>query len=400
MSILVFLLLGYAGASDPLFEEMVRIRRHLHQHPELSNREDGTRDYLRAQLQAAGFTRIETMANTGLRVVYDTGKPGPVVAFRADIDALPVDEQTGLPFASRNQGVMHACGHDLHAAILFGAALSIRQNPDLTGVFVFLFQPAEEGPPPGEEGGASLMIADGALNDPTPEVIFGLHVLGSMPVGVVGTKPQGIMARADRFLITINGKQAHGSAPQNGVDPIYLGAELVSQAQSIVSRKVDARDPVVVSFGSFQAGNRFNIIPASAELRGTIRTFNPETGDRVPQVLDAILNGLTRAHDATYEFQNETLCPSTQNDPDWTRKAVAMLGAGGIEVQSVEPAMFAEDFAFYAQQVPGVYFFLGAGGDGRSDIHKPDFKPDEEAMKRGLAMWLTLAEQISRGATP
>ena len=397
---LVFLMamfLGSGGVQDQL-ETMVSIRRHLHQNPELSNREFKTRDFLKEQLQKAGFEHVEDMAKTGLRVVYDTGKPGPVLAFRADIDALPVTERTGLPFSSANKGVMHACGHDVHTAILFGTALTIKADKSLGGTFIFLFQPAEEGPPPGEEGGAALMIRDGALANPKPDVIFGLHCMGYLQVGQIGYRAGGIMARADRFRITIKGKQAHGSAPHQGIDPIYVGSEVVTAAQSIVSRRVDSRDPVVVSFGEFNGGQRFNIIPETASLTGTIRTLNPETGDRIPQLLDGILEGITKANGATYQFENETMCPSTQNDPEWTAKVVDVFKKGGFDAVAVAPMLAAEDFAYFAENVPGVYFFLGVCETGQcANIHSPEFNPSEKALTVGASAFHALAKAFAGG---
>ena len=394
----VFLLSLMAGddVQVPFWDEMVKIRRHLHQYPELSNREFETYAFLKRELTAAGFERIETFANTGLRVVHDTGKPGPVIAFRADIDALPVQERTGLPFASVRPGIMHACGHDIHTGILFGTALAIKNDPNLTGTFVFLFQPAEEGPPPGEEGGAALMIAEGALDDPKPEVIFGLHGMGFLKLGTIGYRVGGIMARADRFHLSIRGKQAHGSTPNLGIDPIYTASQVVSAAQSIISRRTDARDPVVVSFGEFNAGQRFNIIPSEAKLTGTIRTLNLETGDRIPQLLDQVIAGVTQAHGATYSFENETMCPSTQNDPEWTRKAVAALQDGGFNIKQVEPVLAAEDFAYYAERIPGVYFFLGVcEGSNCANIHSPDYNPSEKSLAVGSQFFVHLARTFA-----
>jgi len=384
------------GGVEDHWDQMISIRRHLHENPELSNREHMTQTYLRQKLEAAGFTQIEVMAKTGLRVVYKTGKPGPTIAFRADIDALPVTENTGLPFRSKNEGVMHACGHDAHTAILFGAALAIKNDPSLNGQFVFLFQPAEEGPPPGEKGGASLMVADGCLENPKPEVIFGLHGMGYIKTGVIGYKTDGIMARADRFFLTIKGKQAHGSTPQNGIDPIYIAAEVVSAVQSIVSRRTDARDPVVVSFGEFNAGQRFNIIPGEAKLSGTIRTMRRETGDQIPQLLEQIAAGITSAHGASYVFENETMCPSTQNDPQWTDRVVAASRAAGFEMAPVEPVLAAEDFAFFADRIPGVYVFLGVCDTGDcANIHSPEYNPSEKAMKVGANYFYNLAKSFA-----
>ncbi len=385
--------------SDAYYDEMVAVRRHLHQHPELSNREVKTRDYLESKLREVGFTRIERMAKTGLRVVYETGKPGPVLAFRADIDALPVTEATDLPFKSKVDGVMHACGHDIHTGALFGAALAVKNDPDLTGTFVFLFQPAEEGPPPGEEGGAPLMIAEGALDNPRPDVIFGFHTMGNLPLGQVGYRAGGIMARADRFYLKVEGKQAHGAAPHEGIDPIVTAAGIVSLAQTVVSRRSDARDPVVLSFGEFNAGQRFNIIPQTASLSGTIRTLDVETGDKIPQMLDQVIAGVTAAHGAKYHFENETMCPSTQNDTAWTERAVAALKQAGFATQSVAPVMAAEDFAYFTERIPGVYFFLGVcDQDACENIHSPRYQPAEESLKYGARLFHTYARAFGKGS--
>lgn len=395
---LLTLLMVFSG-TDAYYNQMVTIRRHLHENPELSNREFQTQAFLRSKLHEAGFQQVEIMAKTGLRVVYDTGKPGRVIAFRADIDALPVTENTGLPFSSKNKGVMHACGHDIHTAILFGAALAIKDDPNLTGKFVFLFQPAEEGPPPGEEGGAPAMIADGALENPKPDVIFGLHGMGFLELGTIGYKEGGIMARADRFFLTINGKQTHGSTPNLGIDPIYIGSEIVTAAQSIVSRRTDSRDPVVLSFGEFNSGQRFNIIPQTAKMSGTIRTLKVETGDLIPQLLDQVISGIAAAHGATYAFENETMCPSTQNDPSWTQKSVKALEDGGFTVTGVAPVLAAEDFAYYAEKIPGVYLFLGVCETGDcANIHSPEYNPSENAMKVGSAYFLHMARTFSGDA--
>ena len=393
----LWLFTGPSGLpTDQYYDQMVEVRRHLHRFPEVSNREFKTRDYLEEQLKSAGFERIERMAKTGLRVVYDTGRPGRVIAFRADIDALPVTEQTGLPFASQNPGVMHACGHDLHTAILFGTALAIKNNPELSGTFIFLFQPAEEGPPPGEDGGAPLMIADGALANPKPEVIFGLHTMGNLPLGTIGVRAGGIMARADRFYLTVTGKQAHGSAPHQGIDPIVTAAAIVTQAQTIASRRIDSRDPVVVSFGEFKGGQRFNIIPEEVKLSGTIRSLSPEIGDQIPLLLDQIISGITGAHGAKYTFENETMCPSTQNDAAWTGMAVNALNQAGFRTKTVAPVMAAEDFAYFAEQIPGVYFFLGVCEDEScANIHSPLYQPSESALKIGAGMFYTYAKAFS-----
>lgn len=391
----LFSLIFLSSGTDAYVDQMVAIRRHLHQYPELSNREVATQAFLKEQLQAAGFDVIVPLAGTGLKVVYDTGRAGPVLAFRADIDALPVLETTGLPYASQNAGVMHACGHDIHTAILFGTALAIKNDPDLGGVFVFLFQPAEEGAPPGEEGGASVMVAQGALDHPRPLAIFGLHGMAWLPVGKVGFRSGGIMARADRFFVTITGKQTHGSTPNYGIDSIYVASQVVIAAQSIVSRYTDPRDPVVLSFGQFNAGSRFNIISGKATLSGTIRSLNVATGDQVPQLLDRIIDGVARAHGASYVFENETMCPSTQNNAEWTHRSVTNLREAGFDLLEVEPVLAAEDFAYYAETIPGVYFFLGTcDQESCPNIHESGYAPSEKTLKLGADLFYRLARTL------
>lgn len=397
MSQLLAALLLLISIDDPHFGRMVEVRRHLHAFPELSNREVETQKYLLRVLQDSGFDDISKLAGTGLKVVYRTDRPGPVIAFRADIDALPIQEATGLPYASKVDGTMHACGHDLHTAMLLGAMLAIKADPHMRGTFVFLFQPAEEGPPPGEVGGASLMVRDGALEDPKPDVIFGLHGMGWLPTGQVGYRVGGLLARADRFRIEVIGRSTHGSTPQNGVDPIYVAANIVTQAQSIVSRSLDPRESVVISFGQFSAGNRFNIIPGSATLEGTIRSLNEVTGNRVPELLERITAGVCQALGASYRFHNEQMCPSTINDATWTERGVSILRNEGFKLVNVEPILVAEDFAYYAQHVPGVYFFLGTCREGTcANIHEATYNPDEDAMKTGASLFYRLARSLSQ----
>ncbi len=396
MSVVFCLMTLLSTGSADVYEDAVRVRRHLHQFPELSNREYKTQAYLISELKALGLEHVEEMAGTGIRVVIDHGNPGRTLAFRADIDALPVDEKTGLSFGSVNQSVMHACGHDVHTAILFATIKALANQPDAKGRFVFLFQPAEEGPPPGEKGGASLMIEDGALTDPKPDVVFGLHLMPDLKLGTIATRPAGMMARADRFLIEITGKQAHGARPQLGVDALYVAAQVVASAQSLISREVQPGIPAVVTFGEFHAGSRFNIVSGSASLTGTIRTLDRELGHQLPNRLERVVKGVCDAHRATYTFEYATLAPVTFNDEAWVSRVQTGIRSSGLLVEEASATMIAEDFGFYSDVVPAVYFFLGTCSkeEACANIHTSEFNPPEAVIKHGVDLWLAIAASL------
>ncbi|MCB1041625.1 MAG: amidohydrolase [Acidobacteria bacterium] len=384
MLVLIWLLL-----SDP-FQQAVEVRRHLHRNPELSNRETQTQAYLMDQLRALGIGEPQPLAKTGIKLVVDQGRPGRVLAFRADMDALPIQENTGLSFQSDRTGVMHACGHDIHTAILFGLACELARR-EVPGTIVLMFQPAEEGAPPGEIGGASLMVQEGALQEPRPDVMFGLHLEPGLPKSVVATAPGGLMARADRFFVEIHGEQTHGARPQLGIDALVTAAHVVTAAQSIVSREVPPHIPAVVTFGTFSAGNRFNIIPGTAQLTGTIRTLDRELGEALPQKLERVIAGICQSHGATYTFRNDPLTPVTFNDPQWTDRVMSALP----RIQHAESTMVAEDFGFFAEVVPAVYFFLGTCEQTPcASIHTDRFNPPESVIQTGIDLWVSLIEQF------
>jgi amidohydrolase len=312
------------------------------------------------------------------------------VAWRSDIDALPIEEAVDVPYRSTNPGVMHACGHDVHTTVGLGAAAVLKRLQErLHGTVVFLFQPAEEGPPAGEDGGAPMMIADGALDDPQVEAIFGLHVMPTLEVGTVGLRAGGLMAAGDRFKLTIHGRMSHGSTPHDGVDAVYVGSEIVSALQAIPAREVDARRSLVVSVGSFHAGNRWNIIADEAVLEGTVRTLDSETWSDLPARFERIVKGVCEANQATYDLNYERIAPPVENDQrlaDFARESLA----GSIGPQAVidTPAIMAsEDFAFFQQRVPGLFLFLGVANEaeGWTDyVHTPTFRPDERAILTGV----------------
>ncbi len=389
-----------ATESERLAPKLVECRRWFHRHPELSNREHRTAAEIARRLREIGLEPRTGVAGTGVVVLVEGARPGPVVAWRSDIDALPIEEAVDVPWRSETPGVMHACGHDIHLTVGLGAAeLVAGMRERLSGSVLFLFQPAEEGPPPGEEGGARLMLAEGVFDDPRPRAVFGLHVMPTLEVGSVGWRSGGTMAAADTFSITVHGRMTHGSAPQDGVDAVWVASQLVGALQGIVAREVDARRPVVVSVGTLHAGNRFNIIAGEAELTGTVRTLDPDSRDHVEAAMGRMVDAVCAAHRAQCTLVYDRLNPPLVNDAELTTRAVAALETvlGPAAVRQTEPIMAAEDFAELARVVPGFYFSLGVGNQARgwtSYVHTPTFQPDEESITVGVraAVALLLGE--------
>jgi amidohydrolase len=387
--------------------QVIEWRRHIHQYPELSNRETKTAAYIAKHLQSLGLEVQTGVAHTGVVALLRTGKPGPVIALRADIDALPVTERNDLPFASKEQavyagqetGVMHACGHDAHAAILMGVAQILSTNKkDLRGTIKFIFQPAEEGPPAGEEGGAELMVKQGVLENPKVDVIFGLHVISIRKLHQIAYKPAGMMAASDWFTIKVTGRQAHGAAPWKGVDPIVVSSQIVLALQTIVSRQTDiTKEPAVISVGKIHGGIRENIIPETVELSGTIRTFDREMQAVIHEKLILTATKIAESAGATAEVVIDKKTPVTYNDPVVTEKLVGALNraAGEGNVIRIPVDTGAEDFAYYQQKVPGFFFFVGAcppdtDPQTAPSHHTPDFMMDEKAMITGLKGMLNI----------
>jgi amidohydrolase len=379
-----------AAVATEIEAQLVEARRWFHQHPELSNREEKTGAEIARRLEAMGYEVETGVARNGVVAVLEGDIPGPVVAWRSDIDALPIDEQVDVPYRSTNAGVMHACGHDLHTTVGLGAAeVLMKLKSRLHGTVKFIFQPAEEGPPPGEEGGAKLMIAEGVLTNPAPEAIFGLHVMPIAEAGFVGLRPGGLMAAGDRFTLTIHGRMTHGSAPQDGIDAVYVGSQVVAALQALASREIDARNSLVVSVGTFNGGKRWNIIAGKAVLTGTVRTLDAETWAEIPERFERIVAGICEANRATYELEYERIAPVVDNDAGLAAFAAESLSRslGADHVLEVPPIMAAEDFAYFQQKVPGVYFFLGVANaaEGWTDyVHTPTFRPDESAIVTGV----------------
>lgn len=384
-----------------LQEKVVTWRRDIHQHPELGNREVRTAQLVADHLRELGIEVRTGVAHTGVVGVLRGGLPGPVVALRADMDALPVTEQVDLSFASvvrtvyngEEVGVMHACGHDNHVAILMGVAEALAAIQDqLPGTVKFIFQPAEEGAPEGEEGGAELMLAEGAFDDPGPEVVFGLHVTASLPVGHVGYTPRGALAAADGLRIVVRGRQTHAAFPWRGTDPIVTASQIVLGLQTIVSRQAELLTaPAVVTVAVMQGGVRNNIIPDSVVMLGTIRTLDPAMREDIHARVRNTAEHIAAASGATAEVTISRGYPVTVNDPDLTAWAVPTLEtvAGAARTSLEPPNLAAEDFSYFAQRVPGLIFSLGVTPEDRDPTtapanHSPLFFADEAALSVGV----------------
>lgn len=386
--------------------QVIEWRHDFHQHPELSNREFKTAEKIAKHLESLGLEVQTGVAHTGVVATLKGDNPGKVVALRADIDALPVTERNDLPFKSEvvteflgtETGVMHACGHDTHTAILMGVAEVLTKNKHLlNGSVKFIFQPAEEGPPPGERGGASLMIEEGVLENPKVDAIFGLHINSSTPVGTIRYKPGGTMAAVERFVITVKGKGSHGSAPWTGVDPILISAKIIDGLQTIISREAKLVDePAVITVGKITSGTRFNVIPESAEMIGTVRTLDPDMREMVIRRMKEMAPAIAKAYggDAEIEFQNNTAI--TYNDLELTADMLPTLQniAGKEKVELVKATTGGEDFSFFQEKVPGFYFFLGGMTPGNTTPyphHTPDFMIDDDGMLLGVKSLSQLA---------
>jgi|TARA_B110000977_G_scaffold62996_1_gene85640 amidohydrolase len=385
---------------DPLMERVISWRHDIHQNPELSNREYRTAKKIEMHLISLGI-KVETkVAYTGVVGLIEGGLPGPTIALRADMDALPVIEKTGLPFASKDKtkylgqtvGIMHACGHDAHVAILMGVAEFLAKNKEqIKGNIVLIFQPAEEGPPEGENGGAKMMLEEGLFEKYNPEVIFGLHV-GNGPHGYVSVVSGPAMAAASTYRIKVKGIQAHGSRPWDSIDPVMASVELIQGLNTIVSRRINIiNNPAVVSVGIIRSGTRGNIIPEDAEIQGTIRTFDPELRAEIYDEIRQIAAGVALGTGAeiTVEFDVGGFYPVTYNNPDLVTKLTPALkeATGNKFYLSNTPSTGAEDFSFFSDRIPGMYFWLGVNAPG-VDIapgnHSPYFVVDDGALDEGL----------------
>ena len=387
-----------ARAAEP---KVIEWRRDFHQNPELSNRETRTAKVVAEHLRSLGIEVKTGVAHTGVVGILKGGKPGPVVALRADMDALPVTEEVDVPFKSKARGeyngqevgVMHACGHDSHVAIMMGVAQILAgMQKELAGTVKFIFQPAEEGAPAGEKGGASLMVEEGVLDNPKPDVIFGLHVISGIPSGTVTYRAGPLMASADWVYITVKGKQTHGAWPWMGIDPIITGSQIVMGLQNIVSRQIDvSKEPAVVTIATFHGGARKNIIPDSAELAGTIRTFDDGMQEDIHARIKHVAQNIAEANGATAEVKIEKAVPVTSNDEKLTERMVPTLKrvVGEDKVRPQTRVMVAEDFSYFQKKVPGLFIFLGVTPPDQdmkaaAPNHSPRYYIDEPALVNGV----------------
>ncbi len=396
----------------------VAIRRQIHEHPELGEREVETAKLVAARLRELGLTVREGVAKTGVVGVLKGGLPGGCAAWRADMDALPVTEETGLSFRStkkdtwdgKDVGVMHACGHDVHTSVALGVAAVLADpavRKDLHGTVLFLFQPAEESLPDPGLHGAARMIAEGALDDPKPDAVFGLHCGPHLEVGTIGVRAGGALAAADQIRITIHGKQTHGAQPELGIDPIVVASHIVLALENIPAREVDTRETIVLTFGKIEAGNRFNIIPEKAELLGTLRTHDPKIQERAHVRIREIAEGTAKTFGATAEVEIREFTPVTWNDPVLVTRMRPALEAAMLDKANViddKPVMGAEDFAFYGKRAPGLFFFLGVAPKGKpapGQLHTPTFDPEEGCIEVGIrAAGRLLVSYLGSGGLP
>jgi len=412
---------GLAGRLDAqaaaLRERVVEWRRDLHQNPELGNREFRTAEKVATHLKALGL-KVETgVAHTGVVALLEGGKPGPRLALRADMDGLPVTEQLDLLFKStattqfrgETVGVMHACGHDAHVAILMGAAEAlVKVRNELPGSIVFIFQPAEEGAPDGEEGGSALMLKEGLFERYKPDAIVGLHVFSTLRAGEVGVRGGPTMAESDRFRIVLRGVQTHGAKPWAGIDPIVAGAQLVMNLQTIVSRRINTvESPAVLTVGAFRGGNRHNIIPQEVELLGTVRSFDDDTREAIFADIRRISEHTALAAGASAEVVLERQTNVTRNDEALTRRLKPALEAvvGADKAKLMPLQTVAEDFGYFAAEVPGFFFFVGstpADQDPRTAPanHSPLYYVDEAALDTGLRSMLRVSAEFLGGGKP
>ncbi len=383
---------------------VIEWRRDFHAHPELSNREERTAAKVAGYLRVMGVDQIKTgVAHHGVVALIRGRQEGPTVALRADMDALPIVEQTGLPFASQHPGVMHACGHDSHTAMLLGVASVLMQLRDqIPGSVKLIFQPAEEGTPAGETGGASLMVLENVLADPEVAAIFALHVNPELTTGTLGYRPGAAMAASDYFQVTVAGKQSHAAMPWQGVDPIVTAAGIITAIQTIHSRGIDARKPVVVSVGMVQGGTAWNIIPDHVSLQGTIRTYDAGVRTQVLEQFRRIVEHTALAHGATAQVSLRSYGPAVWNDPQLGQrmKPTLLRTAGQQNLIEVEPMMGSEDFAYFAQKKPGFYFFLGVRSKeahAAGALHTPTLDIDEAAFPLGVRTLAMLAIDFLQG---
>lgn len=395
-----------AQAAESLRARLVEQRRDFHMHPELSNREERTARVIAERLRALGVDDIRTnVGKHGIVALLKGTKPGPVVAVRTDMDALPIQETIDVPYKSQNPGVKHACGHDVHMTVELGVVeVLARMRDQISGTIKFIFQPAEEGPPQGEEGGATLMIKEGALENPRPSAIFGLHTNPLIEAGQIAYHSGPAMASSDRILITIRGKKSHGAQPQMGVDAIVVAAQCISALQTIHSRRIDPLEPLVITLGTIKGGDRNNIIAEEVQMTGTLRAFNDEVRGRAQQLIRDTLASVTSGYGATFDLQFDVSTPSTYNEPRLVEETLPTMRrvVGDANLVAPKPFMPAEDFSQYQKVVPGFFYFLGVGNKAKginAAWHTAEFDVDEESLVVGVkVMANVLLDYLDRHA--
>lgn len=396
-----------AQAAESLRPKLVEQRRDFHMNPELSNREERTSRIVAERLRALGLDEVKTgVGKYGVVALLKGSKPGPVVAVRADMDALPINETMDVPYKSKNPGVKHACGHDVHTTVELGVAEVLSKMRDqISGTIKFIFQPAEEGPPTGEEGGAALMIKEGALENPRPQAIFGLHTMPGIEAGQIGYHSGPAMASADKFIITVRGKKSHGAQPQMGIDAIVVASECVTALQTIHSRRIDPFEPLVITIGTIKGGDRNNIIAEEVQMEGTMRTFNEEVRKRSQEMMKQILSSVASAHGASFELEFENPIPFVYNDPKLVEETLPSMRrvVGEANLIAPKPFMPAEDFARFQKVIPGFFYFLGVGNRARgitAGWHTAEFDVDEESLVVGVkVMSNVLLDYLDRQAS-
>lgn len=371
--------------------DVIALRRDIHMHPELGFEEIRTAGIVADRLKRLGYEVRTGVGQTGVVGMLRTGKPGRTILLRADMDALPVHEESAVPFASAHPGKMHACGHDGHVAILLGAAQMIVERKDaLCGTILLCFQPAEEG-----KGGAKAMIADGMLDDPHVDRVYGLHLLSQAPCGIIKVRPGPVMASSDSIEIAIHGRGGHGAAPHETVDPILTAAHFITQVQTVVSRKVEPIEPAVVTIGAIHGGTIHNVIPDDVLLMGTVRSFSADVRNQMKPRIETILRGTCEAHGATYDLDYQWRYPVTSNDPAEAAyvRSLAARVLGEARSSEMAPTMGAEDFSFMLEQRPGCFFFLGTQSGESTAVphHNARFAIDETALETGVQMMVALA---------
>jgi amidohydrolase len=402
--------------ANAVLPKVIEWRRHLHQYPELSNREVKTAEYITNHLRSLGYEVQTGIAKTGVVGILKGGKPGPVIALRADMDALPVHERANVPFASKVTAeylgdtvpVMHACGHDAHVAMLMGTAeILASMKKDISGTVKLIFQPAEEGPPGEEEGGAPLMVKEGVMDNPKVDAIFGLHISSGIEVGHIRYKPGPYMASSDWFSIKIKGKQAHGSAPWGSIDPIVIGAQIINGLQTIVSRQENiVKAPVVITVGKFHSGLRNNIIPEDATLDGTIRTLDNQMQKSVHERIRRTVTNIAEASGATVDLEIDTKTLVTFNDSALVEMMVPSLqkAAGNTKVQPHAWTTGAEDFSYFGEKAPAFFFYMGGMPKGTDPTkapghHTPDFYIDDSRLDVGIKAFCNIVFDYPRVKT-